>query len=208
MGNPGADALPVTVTLLGDGGEVRAEREVVLCGGCAGAVRLDFADADGELVDANGAIVVRAEGPVRATVDQLTVRSGGFQHEWGLPVLLSPGVWLGGWFGALLVVAGCGALLVAQLYGLLRDAGMRGGLRWRRCSRSGGGAAAALRAAALSGDSGDPAAGDGLRPGAGGGTAAGVGGWGRQPSARWRSRCCTRGAAAGGDAGGLPWAGG
>jgi hypothetical protein len=122
--NPGERALPVTVTLLGDDGEPRDERVVTICGGCASAVRLDFAAADGALIDANGAIVVRAAGPVRATVEQLTVQGRGFVHEWGLPVLLSPGAGAGGWFGALLIVAGCGALLVAQLYGLLRDAGI------------------------------------------------------------------------------------
>jgi hypothetical protein len=122
--NPGAGPLAATVTLFDDSGEARVEREIVICGGCASTVRLDFADADGDLVAASGAIEVRAAGPVVATAEQLTVRSRAFQHEWGLPVLLIPGVFLGEWLGALLTVAACGALLVAQLYGLLRDAGI------------------------------------------------------------------------------------
>lgn len=122
--NPGASPLAATVTLYDDHGEPRIAREVALCGGCAGTVRLDFTDDDGELIAANGAVAVRANGPVVATAEQLTVQSRSFQHEWGLPVLLIPGVRLGEWLGALLTVAACGALLIAQLYGLLRDAGI------------------------------------------------------------------------------------
>ena len=122
--NPSAQPLAVAVTLLDDRGAARDERRVTICGGCASAVRLDFADAAGNLIAADGAIVVRAERPVLATAAQIVVQGRAFQHEWGLPVLLTPSVALAGWLGALLTVATCGALLLAQLYGLLRDGGI------------------------------------------------------------------------------------
>ncbi len=122
--NPSAQPLVVAVALLDDRGATREERRVTLCGGCASAVRLDFADPEGNLIAADGTITVHTERPVLATTTQITTQTHAFQHEWGLPVLLVPGVALADWRGALLTIATCAALLLVQLYGLLREGGI------------------------------------------------------------------------------------
>lgn len=121
--NPGPATLPVAVTLFDDRGEARDRQQITLCGQCTASFRLDFAAPDGTLIEATGAVGVRADRPVIAAATQITAQGSGFYHSWGLPALLAPGVLLFGVPGALLIVSGCGALLAMQLYGLLRDSG-------------------------------------------------------------------------------------
>ncbi|HET6346484.1 MAG TPA: hypothetical protein VFH51_16240, partial [Myxococcota bacterium] len=122
--NPTPTPLPIVATLLDDQGQVRDERRLTLCGRCISSVRLDFTDDDGTLSDADGAIVVRADSPLIASATQLTTQTQSFYHAWGLALPLVPGVAIAGVLGALLTIAGCGALLMAQLYGLVRDSGI------------------------------------------------------------------------------------
>lgn len=122
--NTSSAEVVVTAELVDAGGTRRQLSQFTLCGRCTGALRTDFADREGNLVDGEGAIVVGAGAPVTIVATQLEARTLRFYHEWGLAFLAAPGAALAGWYGALATIALAGAALAAQLYGLMRDAGI------------------------------------------------------------------------------------
>lgn len=124
LGNQQADPVELTARLYDSGGKLRDLRRRTLCAGCIETLRLDFTDEQGRVASGEGAIVVDANRPVVVAGSQLELRTAGNHHAWGLGALAAPGARVAGWQGALLTVATMAALLLVQLYGLIRDAGI------------------------------------------------------------------------------------